>query len=309
MTTENRTLLRKAEMAVADFSAGGVLQPAQADQFIQLAIKEPVLLKLCTVTPMKNFTEERDKMRFANRVLRAGGEATALPSAAWAKPALGMFTLSAQLFKAEVRLSDEVLEDQIERGTFRQTLMQQLSAAIGRDMEWVAINGDTHSTDPVLAKLDGALHEASTWTVNASSAKLSKTILRDMDRTMPDEYAASQSAKLAYFTNRQARIDYKDSLADRATGLGDLMIQQADVVKYSDRPIYAVPEFPVDISSNTCALLCDPENLHLGVLRQIKLKVDEDISAGVVIIVCTVRFDAKWAEAGAVVKGYNIKGA
>lgn len=307
MSTENRTLLRKAELAVSDFAAGGLLQPAQADQFIRLAIKQPVLLKLCTVTPMKNYKEERDKMRFASRVLRAGTEATGLPSAAWAKPALGMFTLDAQLFKAEVRLSDEVLEDQIERGTFRETLMQELSKAIGRDMEWVAVNGDTTSSDPVLAKLDGALKQATTWVVNASGAKASKTLWRDMLRTMPDEFA--EAGQMAYFTNRQARIDYKDSLADRATGLGDSMIQQSNVAKYADMDIYAVPEFPVDGSSNTQALLCDPENLHLGVLRQIRLKVDEDISSGVVIIVCTVRFDVKWAESTAVVKAINVKGA
>lgn len=307
MSDENRTLLRKAEIAVADFASGGVLQPQQTDEFIRLAIKEPVILKLCNVTPMKAFKEERDKLRFSSRVLRAGAEATALPSASWAKPAIGMFTLDAQLFKAETRLSEEVLEDQIERGVFRQTLMEELSKAIGRDIEWVAVNGDTTSTDPALAKLNGILKQATTWTINASSAKLSKTILRDMLRMMPDEFAASDN--LQYFTNRQARIDYRDSLADRATGLGDLMIQTGDKTVYSDMPVNAVPEFPVDISNNTQALLCDPQGIYVGILRQIRIKVDEDISAGVAIIVATVRFDVKLAEASAVVRGYNVKGA
>lgn len=307
MSTENRTLLRKAEVAIGDFTSAGLLQPAQTDQFIRLAIKQPVLLKQITVTPMKSYKEERDKMRFANRVLRAGSEATALPSAVWAKPVLSMFMLDAQLFKAEVRLSDEVLEDQIERGVFRQTLMEELSKAIGRDMEWVTINGDTTSADPVLAKLDGVLKQLTSWQVNAASGKLTKIILRDMLRMMPDEFAVQ--AGLAYFTNRQARIDYRDSLADRATGLGDVMLQTSDKAQYSDIPIHAVPEFPVDGSSNTNLVLLDPENIHLGVLRQIRLKVDEDISAGVVIIVCTVRFDVKVAEELAAVKCINLKGA
>ena len=306
MSDENRTLLRKAEIAVADFASGGVLQPEQTNEFIRLAIKQPVILKMCTVTPMKSFKEERDKLRFSGRVLRAGQEATALPSAAWAKPAVGMFTLDAQLFKAETRLSEEVLEDQIERGVFRQTLMEELSKAIGRDMEWVAVNGDKDSTDPVLAKLDGILHQASTWTVNAASAKLSKTVLRDMLRLMPDEFA--EQGNLQYFTNRVARIDYRDSLADHATGLGDLMIQTSDKTLYADMPVNAVPEFPVD-ATLTQALLCDPEGIYVGILRQIRIKVDEDISAGVAIIVVTVRFDVKLAEAGAVVRGYNIKGS
>lgn len=307
MPEENRTLLRKAELELADLAAGGLLQPEQADKFIRLAIKQPVLLKMVTVTPMKAFKEERDKMRFASRVLRAGGEATPLAAAQWAKPNLSLVELDAQLFKAELRMSDEVLEDQIERGAFRETLMQELSRAIGRDMEYVAINGDTTSADPVLAKLDGILKQASTNLVNASGAKLSKTILRDMLRTMPDEYAEDDS--LVYATNRQARIDYRDSLADRATGLGDLMIQTSNSTKYSDMEVYSVPEFPVDGSNYTQALLCNPKGIMLGILRNIKVKVDEDISAGVVIIVATVRFDVKLVEAGAVVKGYDILGA
>lgn len=307
MPSENRTLLRKAEIAVSDFTAGGLLQPAQADKFIQLAIKQPVLLQRCTVTPMKAMKEERDKMRFANRVLRAGQEGTALPSSAWAKPTMTMVTLDAQLFKAEMRMTDESLEDQIERGTFRDTLIEELSKAIGRDMEWVAIRGDLNSADPVLAKLKGILKQITSFTVDAGSAKLSKTILRDMYRTMPDEFA--ENPALEYFTNRQARIDYKDALSDRMTGLGDAMLQQQGRVTWSDFPINQVTEFPVDGSSNTEIVLGDPRAIYIGFYRQIKIKIAEDISAGVVIVVATVRFDVKLAEELMFVRGYNLKGA
>jgi HK97 family phage major capsid protein len=307
MPSDNRTLLRKAEIELADFTVGGLLQPAQADRFIRLAIKEPVLMKQANVTPMKAFKEERDKIRFANRVLRAGGEATPLPSAMWAKPSIGMVMLDAQLFKAEVRMTDEVLEDQIERKAFQETVMTELSRAIGRDMEWVGINGDTTSADPVLAKFDGILKQAATHVVNAASAKLDKTILRDMLRTMPDEF--SGDTNLRYFTNRQARIDYRDSLADRATGLGDVMIQTSDRTVYSDIPVDAVPEFPVDVSDNTNVILLNPQGIYVGVWRNIRMAVDTDISAGLVIIVVTVRFDVKVAETQAVVKAINVNGA
>ena len=307
MPTENRTLLRKAEIAVSDFTAGGLLQPAQADKFIRLAIKQPVLLQRCTVTPMKAMKEERDKMRFSGRVLRAGQEGTNLPSAAWAKPALSMFTLDAKLFKAEMRITDEALEDQIERGTFKDTLIEELSKAIGRDMEHVLIRGDILSTDPLLAQLDGVLKQILANTVNATSAKLTKTVLRDMYRTLPDEFA--ENTALEYFTNRQARIDYKDSLSDRATALGDAMLQTAGRVTWSDFPVNSVSEFPVDGSNNTQIILGDPKGIYVGFYRQIKIKVAEDISAGVVIVVASVRFDVKVAEELAFVRGYNLKGA
>lgn len=306
MAEDNRTTLKKAEIAVSDFTSAGYLQPEQANKFIQLAIKKPVMLQQITVTPMKSPQEERDRMRFSSRVLKAGTEATALPSAAWAKPDLGMMQLNAQLFRAETRLSDEVLEDQIERGTFKDTLIEELSGAIGRDMEWVTINGDTASSDPVLAKLDGVLKQVTSNLVNGSSTKLSKTILRDMLRSMPDEFENDQ---MVYYTNKQARLDYKDSLADRATGLGDLMLETGKAVTYNDYPVTKVSEFPVDGSNNTMALLCDPKTIFLGILRKIKIKVAEDISAGVIIIVATVRFDVKVVYEGMFVKGYDIVGA
>jgi HK97 family phage major capsid protein len=307
MPSENRTLLRKAEIAVADFTSGGLLQPAQTDKFIRLAIKQPVLLQRVTVTPMRAMKEERDKMRFANRVLRAGQEGTALPQAAWSKPNLGMITLDAQLFKAEMRVTDEALEDQIERGVFRDTLIEELSKAIGRDMEYVALRGDTTSPDPVLAKLNGILLQITSFTANCASVKLTKTILRDMYRTMPDEFA--ENPALEYFTNRQARLDYKDSLSDRATPLGDTMVQTAGRVTWSDYPINSVPEFPVDGSSNTQIILGDPRAIYLGFYRQVKIKIAEDISAGVIIVVASVRFDVKVAEELMFVRGYNLKGA
>ena len=45
----------------------------------------------------------------------------------------------------------------IERGELRQTILEMIAEAAGRDMEEVIINGDTASGDPFLATLDGLL--------------------------------------------------------------------------------------------------------------------------------------------------------
>ena len=45
MPTSNRTLLEKADLALADLiTGGGYLRPAQAQKFMLLAVKESVLL-------------------------------------------------------------------------------------------------------------------------------------------------------------------------------------------------------------------------------------------------------------------------
>src|SRR3970040_2866713 len=101
--TEGKTLLQKADLALADLSSGGLLQPKQFDSFIQLNIKEGTLLKDVVVTGMTNDREEHSKIRFSDRVLRPGTEAQALPVAQRSKPNLSKITLASQLLRREVR--------------------------------------------------------------------------------------------------------------------------------------------------------------------------------------------------------------
>jgi hypothetical protein len=78
----NRSILEKADLALADLTAGGgLLQPAQAQKFMRLLIKQSVLLQLATVVPMASPKQQISKIKFGSRVLRPGQEATALGAA------------------------------------------------------------------------------------------------------------------------------------------------------------------------------------------------------------------------------------
>ncbi|HMA93894.1 MAG TPA: phage major capsid protein, partial [Polyangiaceae bacterium] len=192
---DNRTILEKADLALADLTAGGgILKPAQAQKFMRLLIKQSALMQLATVVPMASPKQQISKIKFGSRILRPGQEATALTQAQRAVPDLSQVELDAKLFKAEVRLSDEVLEDSIERGELRQTIMAMMADAIARDMEEVVINGDTLSTDPFLATLDGVLKQATSNVVDAAGVRISKELLRDLIKTLPSEYLRDKSA-------------------------------------------------------------------------------------------------------------------
>jgi len=113
---------------------------------------------------------------------------------------------------------------------------------------------------------------------------------------------------LKYYTNRKAVLDYKDEVAQRATPAGDNHLLQRKPGIYNDYDVVPVPEFPV-VSSNTQCILGDPSSIMLGIYRKIRIKVDEDISAGVVIIVVTMRFDVKILEETAWVKATAVTGS
>lgn len=308
MATENRVLLQKADLDLAGLASGGLLVAEQADRFFRVMIKRAVLMQRIQVSPMANPQMRKDKHRFGSRVLKPGVENNALALAQRSKPDLSSITLDAKLVKAEVRISDEVLEDQIERGAYQSTIVQTLAEAIARDIDFLIARGDTTSADPLLAVLDGFIKQATSNVVVAGGVKLDKDVLRDMIKTMPDEFVTSDAM---FITNRQAKIDYKDSLSERGTPLGDTMMMTTTDAEYQGYKVLDIPEFPNNLGSGTnetVVLFTEPKNMIMGVHRQIKVKMGEDISAGQVIVVVTMRLDAKYMHEPAVVKSTGVFG-
>jgi HK97 family phage major capsid protein len=306
---DNKTILQKADLALSDLTTdGGLLAPAQAKKFMRILINESVIMNQATVVPMKSHKQEINKIRFASRVLRAGQEATALAATDRAKPDLTQTELDAELFKAEIRLNNEVLEDSIEGGTLRQTIMTLMGEAISRDMDEVIIQGDTASADTFLAVLDGILKQATSNVVDHSTTRTNKTLFKNMLKAMPSEFLRTKRA-MRFFTSIDSEIDYRDFLADRGTVLGDKFLEQDTPVNWSGIPIIDVPLFPEDLgggNDSTNTLLVDPKNINVGIWRQIRIETDKLVSEGVLIIVATMRFDVKYAEETAVVKGINV---
>lgn len=296
---KNRTLLEKADLLVADLTAGsGILKPAQAQRFMRLLIQQSVLLPLCTVVPMAAPKQHTSKIRMGQRVLRPGQEATPLPAAQRVSPEFGMVELDAKLFKGEVRLSDEVLDDNIERGELRQTLLALMAEAVARDMEELVIRGDTTSPDPYLATLDGVLRQAQSHVVDVGGAPLTQEVLLDLLTTIPAEQLRDKKA-MRFLTGVVPELRYRNRLANRNTVAGDRFLEEDAPVLYSGVPVMPIPLFPEDLGAahnESQVLLVNPKNINVGIWRQIRVETARDISEGVVKMVVTLRFDVKYAD-------------
>lgn len=308
--TDNKVMLRKADLALSDLTTGGgLLQPAQAARFMRIMIDEAVIMKMATVVPMRSPKQLIEKIRFASRVLRPGQEATALAAADRSKPDLTKVELDAKLYRAEVHLSDEVLEDSIERAQFRQTVMQLMAERIALDADELIANGDTGSADAFLATLDGIRTQATSNVVNAGGATTNKTIFRDMEKTMPSEFLRNRTA-MRFLTSMDSASDYRNALADRGTVLGDRMLEADAPIMWSGLRIMTVPVFPENLgvaTNETEMLMTDPKNINVGIWRRIKVETDKEISEGVLKIVATMRMDVKYAEETAVVKSVGVR--
>lgn len=305
---DNKTILEKADTALSDLTSGGLLVPAQAQTFIRLLINEAKVMKMATVTPMKSHTQEVNTIRFGQRILRPGAENVALAEADRAKPQTGKVQLVAKLFKAQVNLTYEVLEDSIEQESLKNTIMTLMGEAIARDLDEVLVLGDTASTDPFLAQFDGILKGSGVNIVNAGGVPLTKSVLRDALKAMPSMYLRNKN-DLRFLTSVDAEIDYRDSISNRMTNTGDRALDSAVPVGYSGIPVIDIPLFPENLggsTNETNVLLTDPKNINVGIWRNIQIETDKDIQAGKVMIVVTLRADAKYIVPEATVKVVGV---
>ncbi|MCP4676631.1 MAG: phage major capsid protein [Deltaproteobacteria bacterium] len=305
----NPTIIQKANFALSQLvSDGGLLYPLQAQKFMRLATIEAELLKLTTYRPMKRVKEDIDQIKFGSRVLRPYGEFVAMPEADRATPDLSKVQLETKKFAGEVELSEDVLDQNIEQGELRQTLMQLLAPAAGRDLEEVVINGDTASPDTFLAQFDGVLKQATSNVVDAVGAPLSKDLFNQAMRTLPQRYRKNKR-ELRFFTASNAELFYRNVLADRESAAGDKYLETDTPILAAGVPVVGLSQVPDDLgggSDQTVVLLTHPKNIIVGVHREVKLDWEEIKRTSSIRIYVKLSACVAYSEESAAVKIINV---
>ena len=310
MSLDNRTILQKADFALSHLVAnGGLLQPLQAKKFMRLSTTEALLLGQVTYRPMSRSREKIEQIKFGQRVLRAAQELTALTTAESVVPDISKVELEAKKFKGRVNLSEETLSENIEEGDLRQTIMQLLAPAAGRDLEEVVINGDTASADSFLAQFDGILVQAQSNVVDAAGAQISEDLLHDMMRALPARYRKNKR-QLRFYTAVDAEDDLRRSRADRSTPGGDKYLETDTPIVAAGTPVVGVPLFPDNLGASTDQtniILTHPKNIVVGAHRKISLQWKEDLETDSIAIFVKLWADVKFAEEEGVVKAIAVK--
>ena len=318
----NKTLL-KADWAIGDLTANsGLLNPEQANAFIRKLLIQPTLLAQARKVVMNAPTRKINKIQFASRILKAGfntfnGSTRALDDTAnreRSKVTTEQIELNTKEVIAEVRLPYEVIEDNLERGNIGlsrdgggassggivSTIMDLIAERAALDLEELAILGDTGSADPFLALTDGYLARFTSNIVDAGGANISRTIMKNGSKTMPTQYRRNR-AQMAHFLSTEQEIEYRDTLANRETSMGDAQLQSTSTVFAAGTPVEGVGLMPGETG-----FLTHPLNLIFGIQRQIHIESDKDIREREYIIVLTARVDFQVEEELAGVKYINL---
>lgn len=321
--SSNQSLLRKADLAIADLqNNGGELAPEEGSSFIRKLIKQPTLLRQVRTVEMLAPQRKINKIGFGARILRKGVSATALTQSQRSKPVTEQITLNTKEQIAEVRIPYDVMEDNIERasaanneasntgpGGLRQTIIELIAERTALDLEELGlladtdyVNGGDQDDEDFLSQVDGYLARAEDDgnVVNAQGATISKAIFKAGVKAMPDQYLRNKAA-MKHFVSVDQELEYRDTLADRGTALGDAAVQSDEARRVFGSAVEAVSLMP-----EARGLFTNPLNLIFGIQRQVSMEFDKDITSRVYIIVVTCRVDFQIEETEAIVTYTNL---
>lgn len=315
MPTKNEDLVQRADIALGDLSAnGGILQPEQANTFIDMILDQPTILRQIRQERMKGPEKKINKIGFATRILRAavqtggakddGDNDRYVRAADRAKPTASQITLNTKEVIAEVRLPYEVLEDNIEGESFEAHIMRLIAERAAIDLEELVLAGDTASGDAYLALMDGYLKRMTSNVVNNLSAGCKPDLFVNGLLAMPQKYLRNLN-QLKHFVTVANTIKYRQYVSNRATGYGDSMLTTQAPIYAGGVAVEAAPMLSV-VGAGAQGILTFPKNLIFGIQRDVRIETDKDIRSREFIIVLTARVATQIEDEAATVKYTNI---
>jgi HK97 family phage major capsid protein len=321
LSTES--LLRKALLTVSDGTAGAPLTGSGADfggagqaplsveqvkEFIELMAAAQVMLGDVRTVTSNAAKWQESILDFGARIARAGTEGTRLSSGDQTKPVTGIVELSTVLLRAEIPVSDEVMEDNVAGQGIVQSLERLIADRFGFDIEDLFVNGDTTSVDSYLKLLDGWLISAK----NDGNAVDGSTFGQDYQEVfrvllhkLPDRFKRNLETDFRFYVPQRTAEKYRDILAGRGTPLGDLYLTKGGDLSYQGITIKGVPSFAIS-SDASSFLLANHNNLYAGYHRAMKFETWRDPREGATSFIVTARVDAKIAVPDATAVAYDV---
>lgn len=308
MTLNNKTIIEKADVTLATLASGGLMNPEQADTFLRMVQSAPTILKDSRFVQMSSDTRKIEKIGFGSRILRPGVEGTPLKDSDRSAPTTSTVTLNAKEVIAEVHITYDTLENNIEGNNLQNTIMQMIAERAALDIEELIINGDKSSADTYLTLLDGLRKQATSHVIDHAAGTFSKDVFKKAYKAVPAKYLRNPK-DWKFYTSHGLEVEWKDQVAARQTNLGDFSLQGGLASAYGV-PVDGIAMLqPYTDETNTVSdiLLTHPKNIVVGMSRNIRIEVDKDIRARKFIIVLTAKVDAKFEEEDAVAKVIKVK--
>ncbi|MEN3011008.1 MAG: phage major capsid protein, partial [Candidatus Bipolaricaulaceae bacterium] len=292
-------LLRQmqAKLSTTDLGAYGVIPIERVDEFINLVVDDSALLKVVHTQVVDNRAGEFVYFDLPGHVVVAAPAEGTEPAAGWTDTgsiSVGKaFEYTCKKLATHFALTWETINWNLTGPEFEDFLVRQWSRAVRRDLEILAIQGDTSSTDPFLKLDDGWLkiiESAHTgplqghtinWVDNNGNPKpVDPTLVQVAYKVfIQDPVARMIAPNPVWIANPVVYADYMHYLSSRQDALGAAALMGGGDLRPDGVPVLngakGVPYMPVTSSGGalvTKVLLGDPDQLWFVVHREFRLE-------------------------------------
>lgn len=313
------SVVKYADLAVSNLTAGGgKLQDDQADTFYRKVFDRTGLIGDVRSVSMNSDTMNINKIGLANRILRVAPTGTApymqdgvgetyannrnLASANRFNPQFEQVVLNAKEYMAEIHLTDDVIENNLEKENLENVILDMASQRLALDLEEALILGDTANgaLADELKYQDGVLKRVTSHVVDAAGATINLDVFADLQTALPTKYLRNM-ANMKYYLHNHKELAWRQALAARGTDLGDRNITGNTAV-----PALGVSLAPVPTMPTGTILFADPKNILVGMQRNMRLEYERYPRARMTAFIFTLKVGFQIEEEDAIAKAINL---
>lgn len=257
----NATIIRKAnETLTTGGVTHGLLNPEQAQRFIQQTFEATPLSALVRHEMRRAKSGEIDKIGIASRILRKKVENT--DDGYRAKPNFGAVEYATTAVRLPWEITEETLRENIEGQGLEATITGLMTRQLGIDREDLCINGDTATPSAdadyeFLSVNDGWVKQIVNGghvvdRTSESAGAMSIDVFYDCLRSLPNKY---NNGALRWLMSPHRRQEWERYILDKAITVGGI-ISDRRVENPVSIPAVEVPSMPDDK-----IVLTNPQNL------------------------------------------------
>lgn len=274
-----------------------ILNPEQQLTFLRPFTTVDPLQTLARMVMMNNPSRQSSSFRIQRRASQHG-YTTGHTTKTQLREAVKEFEpieINTTKIKALTSVTDDELEEGIERGNYSNTILSEMGQVMGEDNVYWNVFGDTtisSNDDDLLCAGDGwlkltpesnQLQSSEAASSGSGDFDLGNGVEAMFDALRQKLPAGARNRNLVYLAPYEVEDAYRNSQIGRYTPLGDSRLEGYDGLKYKGIPVVYCPvlddEDGQEFQEGASCILTDPSFLEYNIFKEQTVEMKRDVPA------------------------------
>jgi len=214
---------RNRSVSSSSLETGGELDPEQSKRLLQYVAGSSDMMEAADVQMITNPKAEIDSIYLTNMITRGATESVTLGETA--AVLLGDDSYETVEIYAAIDVTHKVLTRNIEKAAFADTVIDMVVKAVAKDYSYMAVNGDTTSSDLALKVWDGYKIQAEKGRVlSAGGAPISYDVFAAANDAFSDDKRRYLGNDLRFFGHSRMWANWDRALTTRVGTMSDSVL-------------------------------------------------------------------------------------